>query len=120
MIEIKIPFETRTKKNSSRIIIAGNRRMLIPSKAYLEFESKCKPFLKPLKIDYSINLNCKFYMKTKRKVDLNNLLSAITDTLVKHNVIVDDNKDIIVGFDGSRVLYDPDNPRTEIYIERSK
>lgn len=120
MIEIKIPFETRTKKNSSRIIIAGNRRMLIPSKAYLEFENKCKPFLKPLKIDYSINLNCKFYMKTKRKVDLNNLLSAITDTLVKYKVIVDDNKDIIVGFDGSRVLYDPDNPRTEIYIERSK
>lgn len=118
MIEIIIPVEARTKKNSSRIVIAGPKRMLIPSKAYKDFEHKCEPYLQPLKIDYPINLNCKFYMKTRRRVDLNNLLSSITDVLVKHQVIVDDNKDIIIGFDGSRVLYDKDQPRIEIFIER--
>lgn len=92
--------------------------MLLPSKAYVDFEHKCKPYLKPLKIDYQVNLNCKFYMKTKRRVDLNNLLAAITDVLVKYQVIVDDNKDIIIGFDGSRVLYDKDYPHIEIFIER--
>lgn len=118
MIEIIILTEARTKKNSSRIVIAGKKRMLLPSEAYVKFEQKCKPYLKPLKIDYPINLNCKFYMKTRRRVDLNNLLAAITDVLVKHQVIVDDNKDIIIGFDGSRVLYDPQLPRVEIIIER--
>lgn len=118
MIEIIIPVEARTKKNSSRIVINGKKKMLLPSKAYIDFETKCKPYLKPLQIDYPINLNCKFYMKTKRRVDLNNLLSAITDVLVKHEVIVDDNKDIIIGFDGSRVLYDKEQPRVEIFIER--
>lgn len=114
-----INVEPRTKKNSSRIIVAGNKKMLIPSKAYLEFEKNCKYFLKPLKIDFPINLECKFYMKTKRKVDLNNLLSAITDVLVKHNVIVDDNIKIVESFDGSRVYYDSTNPRVEINIKRS-
>lgn len=118
MIEIIIPVEARTKKNSSRIVVAGRRRMLIPSKTYIEFEHNCKPYLKPLKIDYPINLNCKFYMKSKRKVDLPNLLNSICDVLVKHQVIVDDNKDIVASFDGSRVLYDKNFPHIEIYIER--
>lgn len=117
-MRILIPIEPRTKKNSSRIITVGGRTMLIPSKQYVEFEKACKPFLKPIKIDYAINLKCKFYMKTRRKVDLPNLLNAICDVLVKHQVIVDDNKDIVAGFDGSRVLYDKNNPRIEIEIEK--
>lgn len=91
--------------------------MLIPSKPYMEFEKSCRHFLKPLKIDYAINLKCEFYMKTRRKVDLPNLLNSICDVLVKHETIVDDNKDIVVGFDGSRVYYDKENPRIEIEIE---
>lgn len=115
-MKILIPIECRTKKNSSRIIVAGGRTMLIPSKQYVEFEKHCKPFLKPLNIDYSINLKCLFYMKTRRKVDLPNLLNSICDVLVKHKVITDDNKDIVSSFDGSRVLYDKENPRIEIEI----
>ena len=118
-MKIVIPVEPRTKKNSSRIIVAGGKKMLIPSKQYLEFEKNCKPFLKPLKIDYAINLKCIFYMKTRRKVDLPNLLNSICDVLVKHHVIVDDNKDIVASFDGSRVDYDKENPRMEIEITRS-
>lgn len=120
IIKITIKTEARTKKNSSRIITAKGRTMLIPSKPYLEFEKNCKPFLKPLKIDYPINLKCIFYMKTRRKVDLPNLLNSICDVLVKHQVIDDDNKDIVASFDGSRVKYDKENPRIEIEIERSK
>ncbi len=120
MIKITIPIECRTKKNSSRIVIAGNRRMLLPSKAYKDFENQCKAYLQPLKIDYSINLKCEFYMATRRKVDLPNLLNSICDVLVKYQVITDDNKDIVSSFDGSKVLYDKDFPHIEIEIERSK
>ncbi len=118
-MKILIPFEARTKKNSSRIIIAKGRTMLIPSKPYMEFEKNCKPFMQPLKIDYAIKLKCIFYMKTRRKVDLSNLLNSICDVLVKHHVIVDDNKDIVASFDGSKVEYDKENPRVEIEITRS-
>ena len=52
-------------------------------------------------------------------LDLPNLLNSICDVLVKHHVIVDDNKDIVASFDGSRVDYDKENPRVEIEITRS-
>ena len=57
-------------------------------------------------------------MPTRRKVDLNNLLEASTDMLVFYNVLEDDNSKIVVSHDGSRVFYDKDNPRAEIYIKR--
>ena len=38
------------------------------------------------------------------------------DVLVKARVLLDDHCGIIVSHDGSRVLYDKDNPRTEVYI----
>lgn len=56
-------------------------------------------------------------MPTKRRVDLTNLLEAIDDVLVKYEVLKDDNSEIITSHDGSRVLYDKDNPRTEVVIK---
>ena len=56
-------------------------------------------------------------MPTKRKCDLTNLLEAVDDVLVKHGIVADDNYTIIESHDGSRVLYDKENPRTEIYID---
>jgi len=49
-----------------------------------------------------------------------NLLEAIQDILVKYDILKDDNSKIVASTDGSRVLYDKQNPRTEIYIERSE
>ena len=57
-------------------------------------------------------------MPTRRRVDLNNLLEAATDLLVSAGVLKDDHCGIVVSHDGSRVLYDKDNPRTEITITR--
>lgn len=57
-------------------------------------------------------------MPTHRRVDLTNLLEAIDDVLVHTRVLEDDNSNIIVSHDGSRVLYDKENPRTEVYISR--
>ena len=67
-----------------------------------------------------MNIRALYYMATRRKVDITNLESALLDVLVKHGVITDDNCRIVVSTDGSRVLYDKDNPRTEIYITESK
>ena len=92
--------------------------MIIPSKQYKDYEKACEPYMpvmdKP--IDYPVELACKFYMPTHRRVDGVNLLQAVCDILVKYGVIADDNSNVVASFDGTRVLYDRDNPHTEITI----
>lgn len=118
MYKFIIPIPAKTKKNSQRIIYCGGRPRIIQSKEYLEYEEQCYPYLKPLQIDYPVNVKSVFYMPTRRRVDLSNLISACHDILVKYKVINDDNFRIIYSVDGSRVLYDKLNPRTEIEITK--
>lgn len=118
-----IKTEPRTKKNSQRMI--KNQRtgkmFPVPSAQFKEYEQTAGWFVpKDLGIDYPVNIKCLFYMATKRKCDLTNLLEAIDDIMVKYNVITDDNYTIVAGHDGSRVYYDKENPRTEVFIERIK
>ena len=118
---ITIPGRPITKKNHSQIVRRGNRSFLIPSKQYLEYEELCGLYIKGndrIGINTKINLKCLYYMPTRHRVDLCNLLAATCDILVKYGVIEDDNSSIVVSHDGSRVFYDKDNPRVEIYIER--
>ena len=67
-------------------------------------------------IEEPVEVKCLFYMPTRRRVDLTNLLESIDDVLVRAGVLKDDHSGIIVSHDGSRVLYDKDNPRTEVFI----
>lgn len=120
MIEFVIKGTPRTKKNSSQIIMVHGRPMIIPSKAYKKYESECGYFIPPaLKregIKKPINLKVLYFMPSRRKIDLNNLLEATTDILVHYGVLEDDNRDIVASHDGSRVYYDKNNPRCEISI----
>ena len=63
-----------------------------------------------------MNVRYLFYMKTHRRVDLVNLMEAMDDILVGKGILKDDNASVIAGHDGSRVLYDKENPRVEIEI----
>ncbi len=110
-----------TKKNSPQILVnkATGRPFVAPSKQYKEYETNAMWFLRPRPdrpIDYPVNLKCLFYMPTHRRSDLTNHLSCICDVLVKAGILADDNSNIVVSMDGSRVLYDKDTPRTEIEI----
>lgn len=116
---IKLP--PITKKNSQQILInrATNRPFVMPSKQYKDYEAKAVWYLQPKPekpIDYPVNVKCLFYMPTHRRVDGVNLLEATLDILVKSGVLADDNSNIVVSTDGSRVLYSKENPRTEIEI----
>lgn len=108
-----------TKKNSMRICRNGNRTFLRPSKQYEEYEKIC---LKQLTGEHSkginkpVNVRAIYYMPTRHRVDLVNLLEATCDILTTAGVIEDDNSKIVKAHDGSRVLYDKQNPRVEIYI----
>ena len=121
-IKLVIKLPPVTKKNSMQMIRNSKTQkpMLVPSKQYCRYERDSGWFLKPLAISSPVNIRALYYMATRRKVDITNLESALLDVLVKHGVITDDNCRIVVSTDGSRVLYDKDNPRTEIYITESK
>lgn len=122
MIEITVPLPPITKKNSMRIVRnrkTGKRRIM-PSQQYMDYEAEalwhCKRARVQRPIDEPVEVKCLFYMPTRRRVDLTNLLESIDDVLVKAGVIKDDHSGIIVSHDGSRVLYDKQNPRTEVSI----
>ena len=117
-IKIKIPIEPRTKKNSQQIIMVKGRPIIMPSKQYKAYEKECAAFIPKLEapIDYLVNIECKYYMPTRRKCDLTNLLESTDDILVHYGVLEDDNYSIIYSHDGSRVYYDKENPRTEVLI----
>ena len=60
------------------------------------------------------------YTQTRRIVDDLNLYAAIDDLLVGEDILEDDNTRIVKSRDGSRVRYDPYNPRVEITITASE
>ena len=117
-MKIVIPLDPRTKKNSQQIIMTHGRPIIIPSSQYKKYEKEALRYIDTpeICIDHPVNVECHFYMATHRKVDLNNLLECATDVLVHAGVLVDDNSDIVVSHDGSRVHYDKAAPRTEIFI----
>lgn len=96
------------------------RPIIIASQQYKKYEKDCEKYMPKLDkpIDYPVNVKCTYYMKARRKVDLNNLLEASTDILTKYKVLKDDNRNIIASHDGSRVYYDKENPRTIIEITK--
>lgn len=121
MIKFTLPVRPVTKKNNGRIVMRGNYPILLPSEQYLKFEKESLPYFIHVKntagvINYPVNCECIFYMDARRRVDLANLLNAVDDAMVKSGLIIDDNRDIIAGHDGSRVLHDKANPRIEITI----
>ena len=121
-----IPIEPTTKKNSLEIRYRkgkdGNPVPFISQgDAYKQYENDAMWFLRPCTggiIDYPVNIMCTFYRKDRHRIDLTNLLEAIDDILVSAHILKDDTFTILASHDGSRVLIDKDNPRTEIIITR--
>lgn len=121
MIEFTIPLPPISKKNSQRIFVnrSTGKPFIKPSKQYEDYEAAAMRYVpkRPTPIDTAVNVKCLFYMPTRRRCDLTNLLEAADDLMVKAGLLADDNYTIIRSHDGSRVLYDKTNPRTEVYID---
>lgn len=118
---IKIPLLCRSKKNSQQLFInkKTGKRFISQSELYKKFEQNCGYFLNKYKtnINTPVNIKATFYVPDRRKRDLTNLENAIADILVKYKVIADDNYNIIVGWDGSRIIYEKGREETIIEIE---
>ena len=120
VLRYTIPLAPVSKKNSQRIARGKNGRpFILPSKKYEEYEENALWRLRPRPespIAAPVNVKCVFYMPTRRRVDLVNLLEAIDDVLVAARVLLDDHSGIVRSHDGSRVHLDRHSPRTEIEI----
>lgn len=122
MIKFTITLAPVTKKNSQRIVInrKTGRPMVMPSAAYKQYEKEAAQFIpRGVHIETPVNVKCLFYMPTRRKCDLTNLLEAIDDVMVKAGLLADDDYTVIESHDGSRVYYDKERPRTEIHITKA-
>ena len=132
--EFTVPLPPVTKKNHSRIVTYGKRcptcqkgqiSKLLPSKQYEKYGREIRKYLAALHreigtIDFPVNLKCLFYTETRRQSDLVGHLQSIQDLLVEYKCLEDDCRDIVASTDGSAVLYDKENPRTEITITRKE
>jgi Holliday junction resolvase RusA-like endonuclease len=122
MIKFTIPLAPISKKNSQRIMTnrATGKPFIMPSAQYKQYERDAAHFIpRGVHVAEPVNVQCLFYMPTRRKVDLTNLLEAIDDVMVKTGLLADDNADIVQSHDGSRVFYDKARPRTEIIITKN-
>ena len=123
-----IPLDPRTKKNHQMIAGSGSRcpycgkhqkQFIRQGHAHSEYTMKAYPHLHPRPekpINTPVRVTYRFYMGTRRKVDGLNLAAAADDLLVLAGILKDDNSGIVKSHDGTRVLYDKENPRTEIEI----
>ena len=118
-MRITIRGDPRTKKNSQRLMRFGRRIVPLYSEAYEQYRAD---FIRQVTgdrkigISFPVNVKCIYFMRTRRKVDLVNLLEATCDLLTDAGVLEDDNCTIVVAHDGSRVRYDKNDPRVEIDI----
>lgn len=95
------------------------RQFIRNGTATTEFSFRAAQYMhpKPAKpYDGTVHIIYRIYTKTQRVVDDLNLYENLDDILVKEKILKDDNRKIIRNRDGSRVLYDKENPRAEIYI----
>jgi hypothetical protein len=123
-----IPIDPKAKKNSHRIAGCGKRcpvcgkyaKLFVPNADYTtEFAFSAAKYLQPKPkkpIDEPVHLVYRLYTQTRHRKDDLNLYEALDDILVKAGILKDDDRSTIRNRDGSRVLYDKDNPRSEIYI----
>lgn len=112
------------KKNNQHVSFRGPRPTKYNTPAYTRWLRSANYQLNysptpDSPIDEPVILLCKFFMQSRRRVDLSALYEGIQDLLVKRGVLADDNSNIVIGHDGSRVYYDKDNPRMEISVLRA-
>ena len=108
-----------TKKNSGRFFSRGKHKIVLPSKAYENYENIALIQLLTCRSRFSgsIKVCCRYYLPDRKWwPDLVGLLQATSDILQKAKIIEDDK--YITSYDGSEIAgIDKKNPRVEIEIQ---
>jgi Holliday junction resolvase RusA-like endonuclease len=116
---ITILGQTPAKKNSRQGVVRAGRIMNFPSKIYQAWEVEALWQLKgkPTFTSSKVRVNYFFYCGDHRRRDLDNMIASVNDALVKAGIIDDDDwKHLSIGT--AMGMYDKENPRAEIKIEK--
>lgn len=126
VLTLTLPGPPRTKKTSNRLVKAGARHRVLPSKAWETWRDACyahtlQRLVRSRRIEsqhaiaYPVNVAAVFYRDAARG-DAVGYYQGLADVL-EYCGIVDDDK-WIVAWDGSRLLVDRTNPRVEVEVRR--
>jgi Holliday junction resolvase RusA-like endonuclease len=81
-------------KNSKRVVRAGGRTVVLPSKAHQKFLDRALPLLAPLRpaepFTFPYTLRATFYLKGRLDADTDNLTCTINDLLMEAGIVADD------------------------------
>lgn len=119
------------KKNTQKVSVYHGKPVKYSTAVYLHWENFAysqlddivKRFeeltgLKWRTIDFTFNMQARFFVPTFGIVDLSALYEGIQDCMKKADMIIDDDAWHLVSHDGSGVSKDKDDPRIEISITR--
>lgn len=122
MIRFTVCGAPRTKKTSNRLVHAGGRARVLPSKAWTKWTktafigtqySRDVAFRVTEVADRPYNCRAIFYRDAKRG-DAVGYYQGLADLLEKRGIISNDKW--LVSWDGSRLEIDRDNPRVEVEL----
>jgi len=123
-VSIVLPGAPRTKKNSANILMAGKKKVVKPSPAWLAWRNDVRSwylkqpvaFRRPFPLPVAeYNIAALFYRDAKRG-DSTGYYQGVADVLQELNIITDDVQ--LVQWDGSRLYIDKANPRVEITLTK--
>jgi hypothetical protein len=109
----------RSKKNHRQIFGAGKFKVNLPPKAYLKWEKNAHKELniqdrgELVLFNCAVRIKATFFYKGARP-DLSAGFEALADCIQGYLI---NNDRQIESWDGSRMIHDKDNPRTEFEIE---
>jgi len=121
MIRLTVYGTPRTKKTHNRVFMIKGRPRVLPSKAWVDWCAKAviefpdtSAWTAGLPLpDHPYNVCAHFYRDANRG-DAVGYYQGLADLLEKRGIISNDKW--LVGWDGSRLLKDKDNPRVEITL----
>lgn len=117
-----LPGAPRTKKNSANILMAGKRKIVKPSEAWLAWRDDVRrwylqqpaAFRRPFPLPVAhYNIAALFYRDANRG-DSTGYYQGVADVLQELKIITNDVQ--LVQWDGSRLYVDKANPRVEITL----
>lgn len=123
-MHITIPGQTRSKKNSKRILGRGKKQWIGASSIYLEWAKAALSWIKsqgykPWAGSYPVEVKFFVFRDSKRKWDIDNVFCGSLDILQQAGIITEDDvTHAIPKFMGWAI--DRQNPRVELLITEPK
>lgn len=118
-MKIEIPGQVPAQKNQKKMSYRNGKPVLYTAKAVKDWQRDAQTFLQAHykgSADGKVYVYYMFYVKDKRRRDLDNMIATVNDALVRAGLLIDDDWTNL-GISGADAELDRDNPRVEVFID---